>query len=740
MRTGEVRVSRPVCMLIALVCTANWAAAAPPISAPAEPAEVTPPAHAHRAGPVLFEPGPTVLSTLYADGAEIEVETETIWRYMCGSDTTGLTDADLTLLQQRAAVDFAPDAETWQISAEATRGGGFNIVFNVSGGLPAGAQAALDAAAAYLETQFADPITVTINMSMVPFGDTNVIGATSSTYASNVTWDNSRLGLINGMDADDVIQDWLPNTSTIPVRYVGSSTTVTNENRVFFTVANYRATIGTISGTAASMQFNTQFAFDYDPTNGVGGGSICFQSVVVHEVGHALGFVSGVDFRANDIEALDIYRFQAFADGTGDWNPDTYEEFQTMARTVDNNVPNDNATSDIISSSHRMSDGNPYQASHFREQVPNIGIMDPAFAFGQTFYPNFLRTSDLNMFDAIGWDYPPVAPCDAAQIVDQPAPTTSRCAGTNVTLRVSTTGTSPSYQWRRGTTNLTNDGHYSGVTTPNLTIFNLTPADTATNYNCVVTNDCTNITSNNAELIVLTAASIAADPTGASVCAGDEVVLTVTGGGSAPLSYQWRKNAGILDGETGATLTLTSVTGDDAGTYDVVVSNACGSQTSAAAVVEVAAETAITTQPQSSSACTGGSVTLSVEAGGSGTLAYQWRQDGAEIDGATSASYEINPVTPADFGDYDVLVTGDCGTVPSEIATLSPGSSGSGDLDCDGDVDLADFATLAVCFTGPDVTTPPAGCSAAEFAGSDIDGDGDVDLADFSSFAVFFGG
>ncbi len=62
-----------------------------------------------------------------------------------------------------------------------------------------------------------------------------------------------------------------------------------------------------------------------------------------------------------------------------------------------------------------------------------------------------------------------------------------------------------------------------------------------------------------------------------------------------------------------------------------------------------------------------------------------------------------------------------------------------GDVDGDGDVDLADFATLAVCFSGPGPASPPAGCSPEEFATCDLDGDGDVDLSDFSTFSTNFG-
>jgi hypothetical protein len=56
------------------------------------------------------------------------------------------------------------------------------------------------------------------------------------------------------------------------------------------------------------------------------------------------------------------------------------------------------------------------------------------------------------------------------------------------------------------------------------------------------------------------------------------------------------------------------------------------------------------------------------------------------------------------------------------------------DLDADGDVDLADFATFQVCFGGFGAR-PRAGCGAA-----DLDGDDDVDLSDFAAFSMEYGG
>src|SRR6185503_12814390 len=132
-------------------------------------------------------------------------------------------------------------------------------------------------------------------------------------------------------------------------------------------------------------------------------GAFSFQDVVIHEVGHAMGFDSGIDFRNKDMETMDLFRFQS-TDGSGDYNPDTLAEFTVRPRLMAFNSPNDAHNSDLISAEYRMSDGSPNQGSHFREQVPNIGLMDPSLAPGETWYPSFYSTADVAMFDVIGYD------------------------------------------------------------------------------------------------------------------------------------------------------------------------------------------------------------------------------------------------------------------------------------------------------------------------------------------------
>jgi len=331
-----------------------------------------------------------------------QMEAHEIWKPVC-TNAGSLSTQQLATYVQRHRALTAQSGKSVLVNSGPSGGltDALNIVFTVSGSIPSGALAAIAAVESFLESTFsADTLTVTIPLSFQPMSP-GVLGGTSSSYGF-LSYTDTRSLLVGGMDGNDSLQSWLPTGSTCPVRY-GSSPKVTNEDRVFFTFANYEANGGTVAGNDANMTFNSNFTWDFDPSNGVSGSTFSFQDVVIHEVGHALGFTSGGDFRNRDSECLDLFRFQR-TDGSQDYNPDTLAEFQTKSRLVAWNSPNDDHNSDLISVEHRMADGSPYQMSHLREQVPNIGIMDPAFAPGETYFPSFFSSADSALFDAIGYD------------------------------------------------------------------------------------------------------------------------------------------------------------------------------------------------------------------------------------------------------------------------------------------------------------------------------------------------
>src|SRR5713101_7641188 len=85
--------------------------------------------------------------------------------------------------------------------------------------------------------------------------------------------------------------------------------------------------------------------------------------------------------------------------------------------------------------------------------------------------------------------------------------------------------------------------------------------------------------------------------------AGQPETFSVAASGTAPLSYQWRKNGTAISGATSASYTTpATTTADNAAQFTVVVSNTAGSVTSNDATLNVNAAVvppSITTQPAS---------------------------------------------------------------------------------------------------------------------------------------------
>jgi hypothetical protein len=84
-----------------------------------------------------------------------------------------------------------------------------------------------------------------------------------------------------------------------------------------------------------------------------------------------------------------------------------------------------------------------------------------------------------------------------------------------------------------------------------------------------------------------TAPAIGTQPQSQTVNAGAPVSFFITATGTAPLSYQWRKDGTNLAGATGATNRIGAAQSTNAGNYAVVVTNVAGSVTSAVAALTI---------------------------------------------------------------------------------------------------------------------------------------------------------
>lgn len=167
-----------------------------------------------------------------------------------------------------------------------------------------------------------------------------------------------------------------------------------------------------------TIAFSTKYRFDFNPLDGIAANAIDFLSVAVHEIGHVLGFVSGVDvydvlgapdgaladdpdyglLNLNDYamaSVLDLFRYSAAPGGGAvlDWSVGGSPFFSIDGQTA--------FGGGYFSTGAYNGDG--WQASHWKDNIPGtaqLGMMDPTVAYGQM---GRVTTLDLAAFDAIGW-------------------------------------------------------------------------------------------------------------------------------------------------------------------------------------------------------------------------------------------------------------------------------------------------------------------------------------------------
>ena len=124
-------------------------------------------------------------------------------------------------------------------------------------------------------------------------------------------------------------------------------------------------------------------------------------------------------------------------------------------------------------------------------------------------------------------------------------------------------------------------------------------------------------------------------------------------------SYQWQKNGVDISNATGTTYAATS-----SGSYSCKVSASCGTTISNAIPVSIGSFSASVLPAGTVTICTGASVVLSASTGTGFT--YQWKNNGVDINGATSPTLTVNTA-----GSYSVYMTSPCGNATSNVVTVN---------------------------------------------------------------------
>lgn len=293
---------------------------------------------------------------------------------------------------------------------------------------------AFKSAAGFWSSRFSDPVTLKFDVGFVNLGagKENII-ADAPPVAIDIPYAVVRDALVNdkrtaddflavaGLQAGPAIEFFTTDKNGNRIKDTDGTTnnTVLHINRPNAKALGLLGVDGASDGT---LRFNTAFAasLDFDRSDGIAAGKLDLVGVITHEIGHQLGFISGVDwvdslslpngpnapFDMNGtatFSVLDLYRYTQASAADGHLldlavGGEPYFSLDTGVTSLGR------FSNGSYNGTGGTPNGNGSQASHWLDLTPTIGLMDPIVEFGREVNLSLL---DVRAFDVIGWDRVP---------------------------------------------------------------------------------------------------------------------------------------------------------------------------------------------------------------------------------------------------------------------------------------------------------------------------------------------
>ncbi len=159
--------------------------------------------------------------------------------------------------------------------------------------------------------------------------------------------------------------------------------------------------------------------------------------------------------------------------------------------------------------------------------------------------------------------------------------------------------------------------------------------------------------------------AISVPPTNLTLLAGSTANFSALATGSTNLVYQWRKNGTNISNGTGiagattTNLTLTAITTNSSGNYNLFVTNIFGVTTSSVASLTVVLPPSITSSTLTNRTIQCGSSTniFSITAAGTAPLFIQWQTNGTPVTSATNSTFALTNLHFATITNVAVIIT-----------------------------------------------------------------------------------